>query len=111
MHFKQIPVDYNIPFTLSNDDGLNYLSNRTFNEVNSISKQGTVLAHADGGVPIIQIEIEKLDAFHLGYLIYFFMKACAMSSYLLDVYPFGQPGVESYKKRIADLLIAESITQ
>ncbi|WP_404427707.1 glucose-6-phosphate isomerase [Ureibacillus chungkukjangi] len=109
LHFKEVSKDYSIPYTIANDDGLNYLSNRTFNEINSISKQGTVLAHAEGGVPIIQIEVEKLDAFHVGYLIYFFMKACAMSAYLLEVYPFDQPGVEAYKKKITELLIEESV--
>lgn len=109
LHFKEISDDYYIPYKTLNDDYLNFLSNRTFNEINSISKQGTVLAHAEGGVPIIQIEVDRLDAFHVGYVIYFFMKACAMSAYLLDVYPFDQPGVEAYKKKITQLLIEESI--
>ncbi|MDN4495105.1 glucose-6-phosphate isomerase [Ureibacillus aquaedulcis] len=109
LHFNNISEDYYIPFNRVDDDDLNYLSHRSLNEINAISKQGTVLAHAQGGVPIIQIELEKLDAFHIGYLIYFFMKACAISAYLIDVNPFNQPGVEAYKSKISDLLNLESI--
>ena len=69
-----------------------------------MSKQGTALAHAGGGVPVIQLELPRLDAFHLGYLIYFFMKSCAISAYLLDVNPFDQPGVEAYKVNMFALL-------
>lgn len=104
LHFKEILYDYHVPFDAQNDDQLNYLANQSFNKINAISKQGTALAHADGGVPIIQLELERLDAYHLGYLIYFFMKACAMSAYLLQVSPFDQPGVEAYKKKMLQLL-------
>ncbi|MCH7321036.1 glucose-6-phosphate isomerase [Solibacillus sp. MA9] len=104
LHFKEILFDYQVPFDDQNDDHLNYLANQSFNNINAISKQGTALAHADGGVPIIQLELERLDAYHLGYLIYFFMKACAMSAYLLQVNPFDQPGVEAYKKKMLQLL-------
>ncbi|KGR73984.1 glucose-6-phosphate isomerase [Ureibacillus sinduriensis] len=110
LHFKCFEEDYSVPFTELDDDYLNFLSNRTFNDINAISEEGTVLAHAEGGVPIIQIELEKLDAFHVGYLIYFFMKACAISAYLIDVNPFNQPGVEVYKTKITDLLNEETIT-
>ena len=99
LHFHEIEGDYPVPFDARNEDGLNYLSERTFNEINAISKQGTALAHAEGGVPVIQLELPKLDAYHLGYLIYFFMKACAMSACLLEVNPFDQPGVEAYKAK------------
>jgi glucose-6-phosphate isomerase len=104
LHFHEIEGDYPVPFDARNEDGLNYLSERTFNEINAISKQGTALAHAEGGVPVIQLELPKLDAYHLGYLIYFFMKACAMSACLLDVNPFDQPGVEAYKRKMIELL-------
>jgi len=104
LHFKEIPDDYQVPFDNQNDDQLNYLANYSFNEINTIFKQGTIIAHADGGVPIIQLELERLDAYHLGYLIYFFMKACAMSAYLLQVNPFDQPGVEAYKNKMMELL-------
>lgn len=104
LHFHDIEGDLSVPFDGRNEDGLNYLSNRTFNEINAISKQGTALAHAEGNVPVIQLELPKLDAFHLGYLIYFFMKACAMSACLLGVNPFDQPGVETYKRKMLELL-------
>lgn len=104
LHFHEIEGDLKVPFDARNEDGLNYLSHRTFNEINAISKQGTALAHAEGGVPVIQLELPKLDAYHLGYLIYFFMKACAMSACLLEVNPFDQPGVEAYKRKMLQLL-------
>ncbi len=104
LHFHEIEGDLKVPFDSRNEDGLNYLSHRTFNEINAISKQGTALAHAEGGVPVIQLELPKLDAYHLGYLIYFFMKACAMSACLLEVNPFDQPGVEAYKRKMLELL-------
>lgn len=104
LHFKEIIDDYKVPFDHQDEDHLNYLSNRSFNEINAISKDGTAIAHANGGVPVIQLELERLDAYHLGYLIYFFMKACAMSAYLLEVNPFDQPGVEAYKRKMLELL-------
>ncbi|MFF5993852.1 glucose-6-phosphate isomerase [Lysinibacillus sp. KU-BSD001] len=104
LHFKSIEPDFMVSFDNRDEDCLNYLAGRTFNEINAISKQGTALAHAEGGVPVIQLELPRLDAFHLGYLIYFFMKACAMSAYLLDVNPFDQPGVEAYKRKMLELL-------
>ena len=85
------------------------MANYSFNQINAFSKDGTALAHSDGGVPIVQLELERLDAYHLGYLIYFFMKACAMSAYLLQVNPFDQPGVEAYKKKMLQLLQVENV--
>ncbi|RHW39568.1 glucose-6-phosphate isomerase [Lysinibacillus yapensis] len=104
LHFHNIKDDYIVPFNERDEDNLNYLSNRSFNNINATSKQGTAIAHAEGGVPVIQLELERLDAYHLGYLIYFFMKACAISAYLLDVNPFDQPGVEAYKNKMLELL-------
>jgi len=109
LHFHEIEGDLAVPFDARNEDGLNYLSTRTFNEINAISKQGTALAHAEGQVPVIQLELPKLDAYHLGYLIYFFMKACAMSACLLEVNPFDQPGVEAYKRKMLELLKEEKV--
>lgn len=109
LHFKEISVDYKVPFDERDEDGLNYLAGRTFNEINAVSKEGTALAHSEGGVPVIQLELDKLDEYHLGYLIYFFMKACAMSALLLEVNPFDQPGVEAYKKKIMELLKQEKL--
>jgi len=111
LHFYEITDDYNVPLDERNEDQLNYIANRSFNHINATSKQGTAIAHAEGGVPVIQLELEKLDAYHLGYLIYFFMKACAMSAYLLNVNPFNQPGVEAYKKKMLELLNTEKLVK
>ncbi|GAA0326198.1 glucose-6-phosphate isomerase [Bacillus carboniphilus] len=85
-------------------DGLNYLAGETVDFVNKKAFQGTLLAHTDGGVPNLVIEIPKQDEYTFGYLVYFFEKACAISGYLLGVNPFDQPGVEAYKKNMFALL-------
>lgn len=85
-------------------DGLNYLTGKTLEFVNNKAYEGTMLAHTDGGVPNLVINIPKLDAYTFGYLVYFFEKACAMSGYLLGVNPFDQPGVEAYKVNMFALL-------
>ena len=85
-------------------DGLNFLADQNMSVVNRKAMEGTILAHNDGGVPIGVIEVDSLDAYNVGYLIYFFWKACAVSGYLLSVNPFDQPGVESYKKNMFALL-------
>ncbi|TRM13027.1 glucose-6-phosphate isomerase [Lentibacillus cibarius] len=87
-----------------NADGLNYLAGKTLHEINDKAYQGTLLAHTDGGVPNLVIEVPTLDAYTFGYLVYFFEKACAVSGYLLGVNPFDQPGVEAYKKNMFALL-------
>ena len=87
-----------------NIDGLNFLSNQNMSIVNRKAFEGTVIAHTEGGVPNIVIEVPELNEFELGYLIYFFEKACAISGYMLGVNPFDQPGVESYKKNMFALL-------
>ncbi|MDD6275794.1 MAG: glucose-6-phosphate isomerase, partial [Clostridia bacterium] len=87
-----------------NFDGLNFLAGKSLSYVNKKAFEGTVLAHTDGGVPNIVLEVEKPDEFNLGYLIYFLEKACAVSGYMLGVNPFDQPGVESYKKNMFALL-------
>ena len=88
-------------------DGLNYLEGKTMDYVNTMAYKGTMMAHVDGGVPNIVIELEKLDEYNIGQLIYFFEKACAISGYLLGVNPFDQPGVEAYKKNMFALLDKE----
>lgn len=94
-----------IPFDNENLDGLNYLSNKDMKFVNEKAFLGTLKAHTEtGNVPNIVLEVEKLDTYTLGYLLYFFMKTCAMSAYLLEVNPFNQPGVEIYKKNMFHLL-------
>lgn len=85
-------------------DGLNYLAGKTMDFVNKKAFEGTLLAHVDGGVPNMILNIEKLDAFGLGKMIYFFEKACGISGYLLGVNPFDQPGVEEYKRNMFALL-------
>ena len=85
-------------------DGLNFLAGKTMSFVNSKAFEGTVLAHTDGGVPNLVINLDKPDEKNLGELIYFFEKACAISGYMLGVNPFDQPGVESYKKNMFALL-------
>ena len=83
-----------------NLDGLNFLANQNMSVVNEKAMQGTILAHTDGDVPNIVLETPSLNEYDLGYLIYFFERACAISGYLLSVNPFDQPGVESYKKNM-----------
>ena len=85
-------------------DGLNFLSNQNMSVVNRKAYEGTVIAHTEGGVPNIVLEAPELNEYELGYIIYFFEKACAISGYLLGVNPFNQPGVESYKKNMFALL-------
>ena len=93
-----------IPHDDDNLDKLNYLAGKHLDEVNKMAELGTVLAHVDGGVPNIRIEIPQLNEFYIGQLIYFFEKACAISGYILNVNPFDQPGVEAYKKNMFALL-------
>ena len=87
-----------------NVDGLNFLAGKTMDYVNKKAFQGTILAHNDGGVPNLVLSVPEMNEYELGYLIYFFEKACAVSGYVLGVNPFNQPGVESYKKNMFALL-------
>ncbi len=87
-----------------NVDGLNFLQDKPMSFVNEKAFEGTILAHTDGGVPNFVIHVPDISESSLGYLIYFFEKACAISGYLLGVNPFNQPGVESYKKNMFALL-------
>ena len=97
--------DVLIPHDDADLDGLNYLEGKDLAFVNQKAFEGTLKAHVeDGGVPCNVLTIEKLDAKMLGHLFYFFMRACAMSAYLLDINPFNQPGVEIYKKNMFHLL-------
>ncbi|WP_042352147.1 glucose-6-phosphate isomerase [Bacillus massiliigorillae] len=88
----------------NDSDGLNYLAGKTVDFVNTKAFEGTLLAHTDGGVPNLIVEIPAMDAYTFGYLVYFFEKACAISGYLLGVNPFDQPGVEAYKVNMFALL-------
>ena len=96
--------DIKIPHDKDDLDGLNYLEGKDLAFVNQKAFEGTLKAHEDGSVPCNVIYLDKLDEYHLGYLFYFFMRACAMSAYMLDINPFNQPGVEVYKKNMFHLL-------
>ncbi len=101
---KQPKQDLFIDLDENNLDGLNFLANQNMSVVNRKAFEGTVLAHTDGGVPNIILELDAIDEFNYGYMVYFFEKACAVSGYTLAVNPFNQPGVESYKKNMFALL-------
>ena len=92
------------PSDEENLDGLNFLAGKRVDEVNKMAELGTRLAHVDGGVPNLRVELERLDEYNLGQLIYFFEKGCGISGLLLGVNPFNQPGVEAYKKNMFALL-------
>lgn len=102
---KNPRYDVKVPHDNEDLDGLNYLEGKSLNYVNSKAFEGTLKAHVeDGGVPCNVIEIEEMTDFNLGYLFYFFMRACGMSAYMLDINPFNQPGVEIYKRNMFHLL-------
>lgn len=101
---KKPDVDIVIPDDEANIDGLNFLSGKSIYDVNVKAMQGTLLAHVDGGVPNIVLELDDRDERNLGSMIYFFELACAISGYLLGVNPFNQPGVEAYKNNMFALL-------
>ena len=93
-----------VPDDPENIDGLNFLSGRDLHYINSMAMKGTLLAHNDGGVPNLVIELPDRSEYTFGYLVYFFELACAVSGYMLGVNPFDQPGVEAYKKNMYALL-------
>ena len=93
-----------IPSDQENLDGLNYIAGKRIDEVNKMAELGTRLAHVDGGVPNMRIEMPKVDEYYIGQLFYFFEKACAISGLMLGINPFNQPGVEDYKKNMFALL-------
>ena len=101
---KSADADVIIPEDEANIDGLNFLSGKSIYYVNTKAMQGTLLAHVDGGVPNLVLELDARDARNLGSMIYFFELACAISGYLLGVNPFNQPGVEAYKNNMFALL-------
>lgn len=101
---KAPKADFFLEEDEENADGLNFLANQNMSVVNANAMQGTILAHCDGGVPNIVLELDAKDEDTLGYAIYFFEKACAISGYMLGVNPFNQPGVEDYKRNMFALL-------
>jgi glucose-6-phosphate isomerase len=92
------------PAWYENLDELNFLAGKPVDQVNKMAELGTMIAHLDGGVPQLKIELPLLNEYYLGQLIYFFERACGISGYLLGVNPFDQPGVEAYKKNMFALL-------
>ena len=104
MSVRKPAIDHRVPMDAADLDGINYLAGKQIDEVNKMAELGTLMAHEDGGVPNIRIEIPSLDEYSLGQLIYFFEKACGISGYMLGVNPFNQPGVEAYKKNMFKLL-------
>ena len=93
-----------VPEDKDNLDGMNYLVNKSLTEINDCAAEGTIEAHVSGGVPVVEIEVDRIDEYTLGQLIYFFEFACGVSGYMLGVNPFDQPGVEAYKKNMFRLL-------
>ena len=97
-HHVSVPADE------QNLDGINYLVTKSLTEINDCAAEGTIEAHVSGGVSVLEIEVERMDEYTLGKLIYFFEFACGVSGYTLGVNPFDQPGVEAYKKNMFHLL-------
>jgi len=104
VQFGKAQKDFYIEKEATNVDGLNFLAGQNMSVVNRKAFEGTVLAHTEGGTPNIVLEVPELNEYEIGYMIYFFEKACAVSGYMLGVNPFDQPGVESYKKNMFALL-------
>lgn len=104
IHVDEPSSRVEIPVDGRNLDGINYLVGKTLNEINHNAELGTMIAHRNGDVPVLKIEVPKVDEYVLGQLIYFFEFACGVSGYMLGVNPFDQPGVEAYKKNMFILL-------
>lgn len=102
--FNNPASDFTIQSEDGNIDGLNFLAGKTMSYVNEKAREGTLLAHTEGGVANLVLEANGITAENIGYMIYFFEKTCAVSCYMLGVNPFNQPGVESYKKNMFALL-------
>ena len=104
IHVDQVKKDIVIQKQEQDLDGLNYLAGKTLSYVNTKAEEGTLLAHQEGNVPNIVLHLENVSEASFGYMMYFFEIACAMSAYLIEINPFDQPGVESYKKHMFQLL-------
>lgn len=104
INVEKAKYEINIEEAENDMDGLNFLAGKTMDFVNKKAFEGTLLAHTDGGVPNMVLNIPELTAYYFGYMVYFFEKACGISGYLLGVNPFNQPGVEAYKKNMFALL-------
>ena len=104
LHVENTNNSLIIPHADEDHDNLNYLAGKTLDYVNKKAEEGTLQAHIQGNVPNIRIKMSELNAYHIGYLLYFFEISCGISAYLLDVNPFDQPGVEAYKSKMFELL-------
>ena len=104
INVKDCGAEFVIPSDPANVDGLNFISGKTLDYVNKKAMLATLIAHNDGGVPNVLLEIDNRSAYSFGYIVYFFELACAVSGYMLGVNPFDQPGVEAYKKNMFALL-------
>lgn len=101
---EKAKYEINIEAAENDMDGLNFLAGKTMDFVNKKAFEGTILAHNDGGVPNMVLNVPELSPYYFGYMVYFFEKACGISGYILGVNPFDQPGVEAYKKNMFALL-------
>ena len=104
LNIEKAEIELTIEDDADNLDGLNYLAGKTMDYVNQKAMEGTIMAHVDGGVPNLVVNIPEATEYHLGWLFFFFEKACAVSGYLNGVNPFDQPGVEAYKTNMFKLL-------
>lgn len=104
LHVRKPRIELTVQKDPDNIDGLNFLAGKTMHEINGKAFQGTLLAHVDGGVPNLLVELDELNEHTFGEMVYFFEKACGISGHLLGVNPFDQPGVEAYKKNMFALL-------
>ncbi|HHX72663.1 MAG TPA: glucose-6-phosphate isomerase [Clostridiales bacterium] len=102
--FAEADETLQVPFALKNEDGLNFLAGHAVSELNNMAEAGTILAHMDGGVPVMEVTVDNASAYCFGELVYFFEFACGLSGYLLGVNPFDQPGVEAYKQNMYALI-------
>ncbi len=104
IYINSVKQAVKIPFRENDYDKLNYLAGKSIDYVNNKAAEGTLKAHIDGDVPNIRIELNELDEYSIGYLLYFFEISCGISAYMLNVNPFDQPGVEDYKRNMFELL-------
>ena len=104
INLEKAKYEINIEAAENDMDGLNFLAGKTMDFVNKKASEGTILAHNDGGVPNMVLNVPELSPYYFGYMVYFFEKACGISGYLLGINPFDQPGVEAYKKNMFALL-------
>ena len=104
VHVAKPATHVDVPTDEHNLDGINFLVGKSLTEINDCAMQGTVQAHLEGGVPVVESDVDRIDEYTLGQMIYFFEFACGVSGYTLGVNPFNQPGVEAYKKNMFHLL-------